>query len=86
MDNTYRVKRMLRFSLTHSFLCVTNSELIMRKRVRKKPFIDEMTRYNYELKKPKRDGLSTEKIKKPFPIGNTAESPTEFYTEQKNFL
>lgn len=45
-----------------------------------------MTRYSYELKKAKRDGLSTEKIKKPFPIGNTAESPTEFHTEQKNFL
>ena len=53
---------------------------------KEKAFIDEMTRYNYELKKAKRDGLSTEKIKKPFLIGNTAESPTEFYTEQKNFL
>lgn len=35
---------------------------------KEKAFIDEMTRYNYELKKAKRDGFSTEKIKKPFPI------------------
>ncbi len=46
-----------------------------------KEFIDEMTRYNYELKKAKRDGLSTEKIEKPFPIedGTLSEKLGEFF-------
>ena len=40
-----------------------------------------MTRYNYELKKAKRDVLSTEKIKKPFPIEDAANNSTNFPTE-----
>ena len=48
---------------------------------KEKAFIDEMTRYNYELKKAKRDGLSTEKIKKPFPIEDATKNPTNFPTE-----
>ena len=53
----------------------------MKKRTQKKEFIDEMTRYNYELKKAKRDGLSTEKIEKPFPIedGTLSEKLGEFF-------
>lgn len=48
---------------------------------KEKEFIDEMTRYNYELKKAKRDGLSTEKIEKPFPIedGTLSEKLGEFF-------
>lgn len=33
---------------------------------KEKAFIDKMTRYNYELKKAKRDGLSTEKSRSHF--------------------
>ena len=44
-------------------------------------FIDEITRYNYELEKAKRDGLGTEKIKKPFLLANTAENASNFPTE-----
>lgn len=48
---------------------------------KEKEFIDEMTRYNYELKKAKRDGLSTEKIEKSFPIedGTLSEKLGEFF-------
>lgn len=48
---------------------------------KEKEFIDKMTRYNYELKKAKRDGLSTEKIEKPFPIedGTLSEKLGEFF-------
>ena len=48
---------------------------------KEKAFIDEMTRYNYELQKAKRDGLSTEKIKKPCPIEDAANNSTNFPTE-----
>jgi len=60
------------FSMCHKFKIDYEKE---------KEFIDEMTRYNYELKKAKRDGLSTEKIEKPFPIedGTLSEKLGEFF-------
>lgn len=51
------------FSLCHKFdiqyNCATPKE---------KAFIDELTRYMYELAKAKRDGKDTDSIPKPFPL------------------
>ena len=53
---------------------------------KEKAFIDEMTRYSYELKKAKRDGLSTEKIEKPFPIEDAAENEMTSKSKEQNYF
>lgn len=52
------------FSLCHKFGIQYNHAT-----PKEKAFIDEMTRYMYELAKAKRDGKDTNSIPKPFPIG-----------------